>query len=85
MIVLLVKDNMKNFDIKWIATALFIFGGTTVAFKFPWIPYAFPCFFIAHAILLYDFMKSHKNKALVFQNFYFLIINIYATYNWFVG
>lgn len=76
---------MKNFDIKWIATMLFIFGGTTVATKAPWIEYAFPCFVIAHMVLLFDFLRTHKNKALVFQNFYFLLVNIYATYIWFLG
>lgn len=77
-------ENTK-FDIKWIATALFVFGGTTVATKMPWIEYAFPCFVIAHAILLYDFYTTHKNKALMFQNLYFLVVNMIATYLWFTG
>ena len=72
-----------KFDIKWIATALFIFGGTTVALKMPWIKYAFPSFVLAHAILLYDFIKTHKNKPLIVQNIYFFIVNIIATIIWF--
>jgi hypothetical protein len=72
-----------KFDIKWIATFLFIFGGTTVATKMPWIFWAFPCFVVAHAILLYDFYFTHKNKALMFQNAYFLVVNIVATFLWF--
>lgn len=82
MTVLHVRDK---FDIKWIATALFIFGGTSVATKMPWIKYAFPCFVIAHAILLYDFHKSHKNRPLMIQNMYFFVVNIIATYLWFKG
>jgi len=74
---------MKDFDIKWFATMFFIFGGTTVAFKLPWIKYAFPCFVMAHCILLYDFHRTHKNKPLMFQNLYFLVINLIATYIWF--
>ena len=31
---------MKKFDIKWIATILFIFGGTSVAIDAPWIKYS---------------------------------------------
>jgi hypothetical protein len=76
---------MKEFDIKWFATALFIFGGTTVALRMPWIQWAFPCFVIAHMVLLYDFHQTHKNTALMFQNLYFLVVNIIATYIWFVG
>jgi len=73
-----------KFDIKWVATALFIFGGTSVALQAPWLKFSFPCFVIAHAILLYDFSKSHKNKPLIFQNGYFLIVNIIATYIWLI-
>jgi hypothetical protein len=76
---------MKKFDIKWIATILFIFGGTTVALKMPWIKFAFPCFVIAHGVLLYDFIKTHKNKPLIVQNTYFFIVNIIATFIWFLG
>jgi hypothetical protein len=72
----------KKFDIKWIATALFIFGGTVVAIKAPFIKYAFPCFVLGHAIFLYDFITTHKNKALIFQNAYFFCMNIFACYVW---
>ena len=71
-----------KFDIKWIATALFIFGGTVVAMKLPIMKYAFPGFVIAHSIFLYDFITTHKNKALIFQNFYFFCMNTVACYVW---
>jgi len=74
---------MKQFDIKWISTALFIFGGTSVAFQLPWLKWAFPGFVIAHAVLLYDFYKTHKNKPLMLQNSYFFVVNIIATIIWF--
>lgn len=74
---------MKNFDIKWISTALFLFGGTSVALQVPWIKYAFPCFVIAHSIQLYDFYRTHKNKPLMLQNAYFFVINTIATIIWF--
>ncbi|NBP03552.1 MAG: hypothetical protein EBU90_26355 [Proteobacteria bacterium] len=74
---------MKKFDIKWIATAMFIFGGTIVSLKLPWMQYAFPGFVIAHSVLLYDFMKTHKNKPLVIQNAYFFVMNLVATFIWF--
>ena len=76
--------SMK-FDIKWISTVLFIFGGTTVALKMPWMKYSFPSFVIAHAILLYEFFRTHKNKPLIVQNIYFFIVNIIATFIWFLG
>jgi hypothetical protein len=76
---------IKKLDIKWVSTILFIFGGTICALKLPIIKYAFPCFVIAHTILLYDFLKTHKNKALIFQNAYFFVINCLATYIWFTN
>lgn len=76
---------MKNFDIKWISTTLFIFGGTSVALKLPWMKYAFPCFVIAHTLLIFNLYKYYRNPALIFQNIYFLIINLIATFVWFIG
>lgn len=73
---------MSKFDVKWIATGLFVFGGTVVSLKLPMMAYAFPCFVLAHIILLTDFIRTHKNKALIFQNGYFLIMNIIASYIW---
>ena len=37
--------------------------------------FAFPGFVIAHAILLYDFYRTHKNKPLLLQNGYFFVVN----------
>jgi hypothetical protein len=74
---------MKNFDIKWVSTILFILAGTSVALKMPWIQYCFPCFAAAHAIIYYDQLKTEKNKPLMIQNGYFLIVNIIATFIWF--
>lgn len=74
-----------NFDIKWIATCLFIFGGTSISLKAPWMAYGFPAFVIAHMILLYDFNRTHKNKPLMLQNAYFLVINTIATILWLEG
>ena len=72
-----------KFDIKWLATILFIFGGTSVAVQAPWIKFSFPCFCLGHMILIYDFATTHKNKPLIIQNTYFLVINTIATYIWF--
>jgi hypothetical protein len=72
-----------NFDLKWISTILFIFGGTSVALQTPWIKYAFPGFVLAHAILTYYFAKLHFNKPLLVQNIYFFVVNIVATFVWF--
>lgn len=74
-----------RFDIKWVSTSLFIFGGTIIALKMPFMKWGFPSFVLAHIILLYDFIKTHKNKPLIIQNTYFLIINSIATYIWFWG
>jgi hypothetical protein len=77
-------ERIKNMDIKWIASALFIFAGTLVALKLPIMKYAFPMFCIAHLILIYDFTTTHKNKPLIIQNIYFFIVNIIATYVWMI-
>jgi hypothetical protein len=71
------------FDIKWVSTILLIIGGTSVALQTPWIKYAFPGFVLAHSILIYYFWKTHFNKPLLFQNVYFFIVNIVATFIWF--
>jgi hypothetical protein len=76
---------MRSFDIKWISTMLFIFGGTSIALKLPWIKYAFPCFVIAHTILIFNLYKYYRNTALIFQNIYFLTVNTIATFLWFKG
>lgn len=75
---------MKKFDIKWIATALFIFGGTICALKLDFMKWAFPCFVIAHTIFLYDFFRTHRNRPMILQNAYFLVINTIATFVWFL-
>lgn len=74
---------MKKFDIKWIALTIFIIAGTSVALKAPWLRWSFPSFVIAHGILVYDFLRTHKNIPLLLQNMYFFIVNIIATYIWF--
>lgn len=74
---------MKNFDIKWVSTILFILAGTSVALKMPWIQYCFPCFVLAHFIILYDQLKTEKNRPLIIQNAYFCVVNIIATLIWF--
>ena len=73
-----------KFDLKWISMSLFIFGGTISALKLSFMKYAFPCFVVGHIIVLYDFISTHKNKPLIIQNIYFLIINSIATYIWFM-
>jgi hypothetical protein len=73
---------MKNFDIKWISTVLFIIGGTIVALRLPIMKYGFPMFVAAHAILVYSFYTNHKNTPLLLQNIYFFFLNIAASYIW---
>ena len=77
-------ERIKEMDIKWIASVLFIFAGTLVALKLSIMKYAFPLFCIAHLILIYDFSTTHKNKPLIIQNIYFFIVNIIATYIWMI-
>ena len=77
-------ERIKQMDIKWIASLLFIFAGTLVALKLSIMKYAFPLFCIAHLILIYDFSTTHKNKPLIIQNIYFFIVNIIATYIWMI-
>lgn len=73
---------MKYFDIKWISTTLFIFCGTLVALKLPYMQYAFPGFIVAHAILAHHFCRIHPNKPLLIQNIYFFFLNTAASYIW---
>jgi len=73
---------MKDFDIKWIATTLFIISGTFISLKLPGIQYAFPGLVIAHCILVHEFYFKQFNKPLLIHNLYFAIVNTFATYIW---
>ena len=75
---------MKQFDLKWISTTLFVTCGTIVALRLPFMKYAFPGFVIAHAVLIEYFWKIHPNRPLLLQNIYFFFINIIATYMWLI-
>ena len=55
---------MKDFDIKWIATALFITSGTFISLRLPGMQYAFPVLVTAHSILVYEFYFKQFNKPL---------------------
>ena len=66
---------------KWFATGCFIIGGTSLAFKMPWVLFAFFCLAIAHSTLLYVFIKC-KDKPLIIHNLYFLIVNTIALWRW---
>jgi len=73
---------VRDFDIKWIATALFITSGTFISLRLPGMQYAFPVLVIAHSILVYEFYFKQFNKPLVIHNAYFAIVNAFATYIW---
>lgn len=73
---------MKDFDIKWIATALFITSGTFISLRLSGMQYAFPVLVIAHCILVYEFYFKQFNKPLIIHNAYFAIVNAFATYIW---
>lgn len=75
---------MKDFDIKWISTALFIISGTFISLRLPGMQYAFPVLAIAHSILVYEFYFKQFNKPLLIHNLYFAIVNAFATYIWVV-
>jgi hypothetical protein len=77
-------ERIKQIDIKWVSSLLFIIAGTMVALRLPMMKIAFPMFVVAHGILVYDFHKTHKNKPLIIQNIYFFIVNIIATYIWMI-
>ena len=75
---------MKKFDIKWVSMALFMFGGTVFALKLPFMKWGVPCFMVAHGINLYYFIVHHKSKPLILQNLYFLLLNAFGIYTWFI-
>lgn len=74
--------TMSNTEkMKWFATLMFVFAGTLISFNIPESKYAFPLFATGHLIVLGVFLRL-KDKPMIFQNSFFLCIDIFGIWQW---
>ena len=67
--------------IKWLATFMFVCAGTLISLNIPESKYAFPLFATGHIIAIYVFAIL-KDKPLIVQNIFFLMIDIIGIWQW---
>ena len=67
--------------VKWLATFMFVCAGTLISLNLPQSKYAFPLFATGHIIAIYVFLLL-KDKPLVVQNVFFLLIDMIGIYQW---
>ena len=67
--------------IKWSATFMFVCAGTLISLNIPESKYAFPLFATGHIIAIYVFTIL-KDKPLIVQNIFFLMIDIIGIWQW---
>ena len=73
---------MSNTEkMKWFATFMFVCAGILISFNIPESKYAFPLFATGHLIVLCVFLRL-KDKPMIFQNAFFLCIDIFGIYKW---
>ena len=72
----------KNYEnLKWFATFMFVLAGILISFNIPESKWAFPLFAIGHTMVLFVFLRL-KDKPMIFQNAFFLSIDIFGIYQW---
>ena len=74
---------MEISRIKWMATTMFVCAGVLISLNIPESKYAFPMFAMGHVGILYAFIKA-KDKPMIFQNIFFLCIDILGIYKWLI-
>jgi len=67
--------------VKWSATLMFVCAGTLISLNLPQSKYAFPLFATGHIIAIYVFLLL-KDKPLIVQNVFFLLIDMIGIYQW---
>ena len=72
----------KNYEnLKWFATFMFVLAGVLISLNVEQSKWAFPLFASGHMIVLFVFLKL-KDKPMIFQNSFFLSIDLLGIYQW---
>ncbi len=72
-------NNMER--MKWIATFMFVCAGVLISLNLEQSKWAFPLFALGHIIVLCVFLRL-KDKPMIFQNSFFLTIDLLGIYQW---
>ena len=72
----------KNYEnLKWFATFMFVLAGVLISLNIEQSKWAFPLFALGHIIVLCVFLRL-KDKPMIFQNSFFLTIDLLGIYQW---
>jgi hypothetical protein len=69
-------------NLKWIATAMFLTAGTLLSLNIEASKIGFLLFFSGHIILFFLFLRL-RDKPMIVQNGFFMIIDVIGIYRWF--
>ena len=70
-------------SLKWLGSFMFVCAGVLISLNIPESKWAFPIFASGHITVLYVFLKL-KDKPMIFQNTFFLCIDILGIYQWLI-
>jgi hypothetical protein len=73
--------SKKYENLKWFATFMFVLAGVLISLNVEQSKWAFPLFALGHMIVLFVFLKL-KDKPMIFQNSFFLSIDLLGIYQW---
>lgn len=69
---------------KWVGTVFFILSALLITTNFEYSKYGMLTFLVGHVIFVYVFLK-HKDWAMFWQNFFFIFIDAWGVYRWFIA
>jgi uncharacterized membrane protein YhhN len=68
--------------LKWFGTFCFITAASLLSLNIDISKYGFILFFIGHLTFIYVFLRI-KDKAMLFQNTFFIVLDLLGMYRWF--
>lgn len=69
--------------LKWFGTFCFIAAATLLSSNIDISKYGFIIFLIGHITFIYVF-HTQKDKAMLFQNSFFILLDLLGIYRWFI-
>lgn len=69
--------------LKWFGTLCFILAATLLSLNIDMSKYGFIIFLIGHITFIYVFVTL-RDKPMIFQNSFFILLDALGIYNWFI-
>jgi len=69
---------------KWFGTAMFLIAAILLSSNIGISPFGFFLFLTGHIVLSYVFLKEN-DKPLFVQNFFFIFVDAWGIYRWFIA